>query len=242
MGIMDMFKSGSQQQPQQQQQQQKPQMNNQQQQDQNNQQNGKMAGSQQEPTDPLAAYSKMWDNAAGAETTAPPSFTLDPKVLGEASSQIKFTEGINPELMQRATNGDMSAMVEMMNAVAQNTYRTALSHGSTLTDRFVGARSAYDSKQMTPHIKNQLLTQELQGIQGYSHPAVKKTLDTVAQQVQRQNPDASPAEVAKMTKEYFTAMMSVTGMSPGGSQQNGQGGAQMPQEMDWESWLGKDNG
>lgn len=257
MGFMDMFKQGSQQQQQPQGQQQNQNQGQQMPNGQTMQQQGQQAGSQgpgampgqnsqgggQGNNDPLAAYSKLWDNSSNGNPSAPPSFVLDPKVLKEASGSIKFTEGLDPELMQRATSGDMNAFMEVINAVAQNTYRTSLEHGSTLTDRFVGARSQYDSKQFAPQVKNQLVTQELSSIPNYSHPAVRKQVDMVAEGMQRQNPDASPAEVAKMVKDYFQAVMMATGMAPQNSgANNGQGqGASATPSTDWAEWLKDSN-
>lgn len=207
---------------------------------QNQQGQGNQNNGSNDNQDPLAAYSKLWENAAGGNSEVAPVFNLDPKILNDVTSTQKFTEGVNPELVQRATSGDMNAMMEVINSVAQNAYKASLSHGSHLTGKFVEARSAYDSRKTAPQVKSQLVSQALSSMPNYNHPAVKKQVDSVAEGIQRQNPDATPDQVAKMTKEYFTAMMMATGLIPASNQGNGngnQGQGQQGVSTDWENWL-----
>lgn len=255
MGVMDFFSGRSQ--PAAPQQQQNNQQNNQQQQNPNsgtvqnnvapngnNQQtqndlnNGKMAGTTNEPANPMDQYSKLWENATNQQDT-PPQFQLDPKVLQDVSGKMSFTDGVPQELMQRATSGDMTALVEMMNFVGQNAYKMSLQHGSALTDRFVAARSDFDSKSLAPKVKGELTNAALSNLPNFNHPVVKQQLRDTANRLQAQNPDASPQQIADMAKQYISDLASAIGGNQNnqqGSGQNSNGSAQQ-NETDWDAYL-----
>lgn len=192
---------------------------------------GKMAGSGQEPVNPLDAYAKLFDNSTQPKD-APPVFALDPKILGEAASSMNFTQGIPQELMAKATSGDANALIEMMNLVARNSYQSALSHGTSLTDKFVTARSEYDSKGVGNKITQQLTSSALADTPNFQHPVVKAEFTRIANAFQSQNPDSSPAEIAKATRDYMQNLH--TAMNPE-SKTKGAAAAQAP--TNWEAWM-----
>lgn len=191
---------------------------------------GQMPGSQQVPANPLDAYAKLFDNS-GKPADAPPSFTLDPKVLGEAASTISFTQGIPPDLMAKATSGDAAAMIEMMNLVGRNAYQQSLSHSSALTDRFVAARSDFDSKGVGAKVTGALTSAALADAPNYSHPVVKAEFTRIANAFQSQNPESTPAQIATATKEYMQNLHNA--MNPG-TQTPATAAAQ---PTDWEQWM-----
>jgi hypothetical protein len=168
----------------------------------------------QPPANPLDVFSKMWDTDPNKKEDVAPSFTLDDETLGKVSSAQDFMKGINPELMQKATGGDAASMIEMMHHVGRNAYKAALSHGSTLTDKFVGAREAYNEKGLSGKVKGELVNNELAQIPNSSHPAVKKQIMMVAEQFQRQHPDASPSEIRAKTVEYFKVFTDAINTNP----------------------------
>lgn len=244
MGFMDMFSGRNQQQPQQPQQ--MPQQQGQQQQGNQggmqgpgtipgqNQQQGNSNG--QETQNTLAPFTKLWENPKQGEQGVAPKFQLDPTMLNDISGSMKFLDGMNPQILQAVQQGDANGIIQMVEYVARNVYKTGLQHNSALTDTFVNAHSKFNSKDIAPQVRGQLVSQELAKIPNYNNPAVKTTVDRVAQQVQRQNPEASPAEVAEMTRGYFTAAMSAMGFGGEQGQQN-QPGSSQGQEPDWVKWL-----
>lgn len=203
MSIMDFFRGGNNQQPQGQQQAaaapaqgQAP--------NQSGQPNGQMPGTNQEPVNPLDAYAKMWAPIENQNQEVAPSFNLDPKVLSDVSSKLNFAQDIPPEVMQAAAGGDANAMAQMMNMIGQNAYKAALSHTSSLTDKFVGARTEHAMKGLGGKVKSELTQTALSQTPNYKHPAVKQQLDMVAQQYAAQHPDATPDQVAQMSIKYIT--------------------------------------
>ncbi len=203
---------------------------------------GTMPGSQGHPdgqgeVNPLDSYAKLWENPAGAGPSSPPVFNLDPNTLNSAAASMKFLEGMPPELMQRVQAGDPQAIMEMVTFATQNAYKSSLQHSSMLTDKFVGAYSAYDKKQFAPQVKSQMVGQELSKIPNYSHPAVKAQVDMIAEQMQRQHPDASPEEVANHVKSYMKASLAAMGLISMDGGQQGMQGQTKSAATDWDAWI-----
>jgi hypothetical protein len=193
---------------------------------------GKMPGTNQEPVNPLDAYNKLWENA-NKDADTPPVFDLDPKILNEVSSSLDFTQGINPELMQKATNGDVNALIQLMNQVAQRSYQTSLQHGSKLTDKFIGARSAFDLKGIDGKVKSELTNSALAATPNYSHPVVKRQLNLIANQLQSVNPEASPQEIAQAAQDYLKELASAINPETGKPKEDSAADG----EVDWSKYL-----
>lgn len=239
MALMDFFKP-----------QQQPANNNQQQQNQNpadpsNQQQNNQTqnnlkpanGNNQnanpnEPANPLDVYGKMFDNPQSNDD-APPNFAIDPKVMDQVVGSQDFMKGINPELMQKATSGDINALMELMQHSSRSAYRAAIEHGGVLTDKFVGAREQYGQKKLPDVLKSHLTEQQLAAnTPNYKHPVVKQQLKDIASRLQRTHPDAQPQEIAEMAKDYLQQLM--TAISP--TDQNTEAN-NTPKETDWDKFF-----
>lgn len=192
--------------------------------------NNQNAGRKQEE-DRFTKFNKMWDNPTNPEKA--PTFTLDPTQLDTIVKSQNFRSGVSPELMERATNGDAKAMIEMMDIVAQNSYRTALEHGSKLTDGFVSAREAYNAKGFGGKIKGELTNAGIASIAGSKNPVVQKQLRQTAESLQKTHPDASPDEIVQMTLEYFQELSAAISGKP--AQEDN---ATAPKATDWDKWFG----
>lgn len=193
-------------------------------------QDGKMPGTDQLPANPLDVYAKLWDTTDKAPEAAP-VFNLDPKVLDQVSGTLDFTKSVSPELLQKATTGDMQAMMQVMNHVGQQSYKAALAHSSSLTDKFVESRSKFDFKGIGAQVKSELASNAMSSIPNYNHPAVKTEVTRIAQAMQKQNPEASPEEIATATKEYFTNVYAA--INPASPDQSKQQAA----EQDWDKFF-----
>jgi hypothetical protein len=159
---------------------------------------------EQKPVDPLAGFSKMYENTSTPD--APPAFKLDSAQLKTVADNQDFTKGIDPALLQRATSGDTSALIEVIQASSRNAYQTALAHNSSLTEGFVTAREGFAEKGLTGKVKNELTVNALTGTQNFDNPVVRKQLVSVAMDLQRQHPDASPQEIAAEARRYITEL------------------------------------
>lgn len=180
---------------------------------------------------PLDAYTKLFDNA-NKNLDTPPSFSLDPKVLGEVSGNMDFTQGISPEMMQQATSGDAKALISIIQHVGRQTYQAAMTHNSALTDKFVGARSAYDQKSLGSKVKSELTSSALAQAPSFSHPVVRQELTRIATAMQAENPDASPQQIADAAQKYFTDIYSAVTPQPTAAEQRATKG-----EIDWDNYF-----
>lgn len=193
---------------------------------------GKMPGTDQLPPNPLDLYAKLWETSNEAPEVAP-AFNLDPKVLDNVSGTLDFTKAVSPELMQKAIAGDMTALMQVMNHVGQQSYKAALAHSTSLTDKFVDARAAFDLKGVGSKVKSELAANAMASIPNYSHPAVKAEVTRIAQAMQKQNPDASPDEIATATKAYFVNVYAA--INPSASTQEAEGNSAA---TNWDKYFG----
>lgn len=186
-----------------------------------------------EPINPLDSYKAMLENAnKPAEPSDTPSFSLDGKVLDEVGSKLNFTQGINPELLQKATQGDAQAMVALMNNVAQNAYKAALQHNTALTDTHLNTRAEHDRKFVDGAVKSSLISNELSSIPNASHPVVKQELVRIAQALAKDNPDATPGQIKEEAVRYLNTVYSA--LNPKQQDAPNQKAGQVD---DWEAFL-----
>ena len=196
--------------------------------------NGKMPGSEPMNQNPLDVYKKMFENAAQGQEMEAPKFSLDPKVVGDVSRKMDFTRGVNPEILQKATSGDVNALLDIIKTVGQNSYRAALEHNTALTDTFINQRSDYESKKIDSGVKRQLTSSALSSTPNYQHPVVKAELNRIASQFAAANPDSSPQEVAEAARKYIDDLQSALNPSAG---KTASGGGEDGGEMDWSKYL-----
>ena len=192
---------------------------------------GKMPGTDPNNQNPLDVYSKMFDTANNNSDIQAPTLKIDPKVLSEVSGKMDFTKGINGEVLQKATSGDVNALLDIIKTVGQNSYRAAIEHNTALTDTFLTTRGDFEKKSLERGVKSQLTASELSNAPNYNHPVVKAELNRIANQFAAANPDASPQEVAKAAQKYISDLQSA--LNPETKK-----GSSEEEEMDWSKYLG----
>lgn len=181
---------------------------------------------------PLDAYKTMLDNAGKSSDIQAPSFKLDPKTLGEVSSSMDFTKGLNPDLMQKALGGDAKSLLDVIQAVGRNSYSASLEHATALTETHLGQRAAFDQSRVDKGVKQQLTSSHLSSVANYDHPVVKAELNRVANQYAASNPDASPQQVAQAAQKYIQDLQQA--MNPSKTAEET---AKASGEMDWSQYL-----
>lgn len=192
---------------------------------------GKMPGTDPNTVNPLDTYNKMFDTANNSSDIQAPTFKIDPKVLTDVSSKMDFTKGISNEVLQKATTGDVNALMDIIKTVGQNSYKAAIDHGTSLTDTFITQRGEYETKRVNEGVRSQLTSAELSHAPNYSHPVVKAELNRIANQFSRANPDASPQEVAKAAQQYISDLQAALNPKSSTSTESNDG------EMDWTKYL-----
>lgn len=192
---------------------------------------GKMPGTEPANQNPLDEYRKIFDNANNGSEIVAPDFSLDPKVLRDVSSKMDFTRGINQEVVQKATSGDVSALMDIIKQVGQNAYRASIEHNTALTDSFIKQRGEFEKKNLEQGVRQHLTQSELSNTPNYQHPVIKAELNRVASQFAAANPDASPQEVAQAAKKYLDDLHAA--LNP----QSGKKGEENTGEMDWSKYI-----
>lgn len=159
--------------------------------------------------DPLAIYAGLFDNTQkdGEQEDAVPTFALSPDKLQEVAGSLDFTKGVDAELLQKLSEGDLTVLPALLNHVGQQAYSQALSHGTALTDKFVGQYSEHQMKQVAPLVRDQLTQNALADATGeqtidLSNPVVQKAVKQTATMLQQQNPTLPPSKIAEMAKKY----------------------------------------
>jgi hypothetical protein len=186
---------------------------------------------------PFDTYQKVFDNAAKNSDIQAPTFSLDPKVISEVAGKMDFTRGINPELLQKATNGDAAAMMQLIQETGRNAYRASLEHSTRLTDTHLGQRSEFESKSLKRGVKEQLTSDALsQGNANLNHPVIKAELNRIAKQfaASPEYADASPAEIAQAAKNYMTDLHAA--MNPADPTKTSEGKTK-PTEIDYMAYI-----
>lgn len=185
------------------------------------------------PINPLDAYLKLFDNVEDKDKAVAPVFALESKALATAASNLNFADGIDQVIMQKAQEGDSAAMLQVMNAMMQNTYQTSLQHTAALTDKFVQARSTYDANALPELVRGQLTHQALNGTDIPDHPAVQAQLKETAIQLQKQHPTATPQWIATEARSYLTKLAEALNPKPAVDPKI----AAATAETNWDEWL-----
>ena len=188
---------------------------------------------QVEIPDPMAVYSKMFEDAAKVTTEGPPAFNLDGETLSKVSSQMDFMKGVPQELLDRAQSGEAKAMMELIQHTNRNAYAAALDHGTKLTDTYMGRRGEYDKFAVQSSVKTSLLDQEIASTVNLKNPLVKQEVARIADTFAKSRPDASPREIVNQAMNYFNELQAA--MSP--QQESSSTEQTAGQVSDWEKWL-----
>lgn len=203
---------------------------------------GQQPQGQQQQVSPLDSFSGLWQTAtnpdgtpkaAPADPWSEPLINGDPAKIMENASKHDFTRNVNPELMQKAMNGDFASMVQIINSVGQQALGlsaqlavASVEHGGKQI------RSRFD-QTFASKLRDTELSQVNSNHPALSHPNAKPLLRTLTQQAAQANPNLSPAEARKMAEDYLIAMSGQLAPQQQSQQRPGQ-----EQPQDWLNWVG----
>lgn len=190
---------------------------------------------------PLDAFKGMFYNDnSGGNKDAPPVFQIDPKVLEDVAGKLSFAQ-VTPELAQKLQSGDPTALQQTLDDLGRRVYSTAVQHLSSLTDKFVTARTEHDRKGLGQSVRSELTSNRLSQL-AENNPVLKEHVTSVGSMLASKYPDASPDWIAEQTKSYFVTMAkqldpSLNAAASGNKGADGGGGGGQPENVDWASWL-----
>lgn len=158
---------------------------------------------------PLDEFAKIWEPpAADGKVKDLSKFTrprLDSARLNEGVGKMSFTQGLDPQLVQKALNGDAEAFMQALDHVGRqsfsNSFQAAERYQGQMLDSYDQSVNARIPKEVGRMESRNLLQQANKNL---DHPAVMPLLEVVRKQMEQAYPDATPAEIAEASKKYLT--------------------------------------
>lgn len=179
------------------------------------------------PPDPvhsqLAEMAQVWQTPLGADgkpvQVAPPTdplqqpiFTFKPEEVRKSADSLSFTQGLNPELAQKALGGDADALTQLLEGVGRNVWAMSTVNAGTMINN-AGAATAQRIDQSLP---NKLRSHAIQTSQSQDpilqSDALKPMVAVMKQAIAMQHPHLSPEQVQQVAEEYFHGVGKVYGV------------------------------
>lgn len=192
--------------------------------------------------DPLSAYANLWKKTEPGQEDQAPQFTIKPETINQAAEGLDFM-GTLPEGVSLDGFGEnKETLAALLNHVARSTYATAINHQSQLTGKFTDLRLAHESKSIPKHIRESMTNYSIDNDPAASKsPVIKESLRMVSKQFRDLHPDATPEQIAKMSKSFFTDLAGA--MNPEKSkEEQAMEQSQAPGgiDFDWSKYAGID--
>lgn len=163
------------------------------------------------PVNPLDQFADVMAPAAPNPLDAPISFNADPAAVMAAAKQADFSGVISQEQMaavQQGGSAASAALIQVMNAVAQNVYAQSVLANTQVTETALARQSEKFQKQLPSIIKQASITEHISTDDNafFKHPAVAPSLSLIQHNLALKYPDAAPREIADMAKTYFRSI------------------------------------
>ena len=162
---------------------------------------------------PLAEFSGLWDtpvNKGEGEDKSKQSFDLKPEDVKAAVEKINFTQTLNADTLARISAGGeeaAKAFAESLNQVAQSVMSQTMMVSQKLANKAVEDALAAQQSKLPGLVRDQNTSATVfESNPLFKDPAVRPVIDATRQQLQLKYPEASPAQIADMTKNYVLAM------------------------------------
>lgn len=199
--------------------------------------NGTAAVNTTNPDSPLSQFEKMWETIP-ADTTNPSdnpaSLNLTPEAISKIVSQTNFAQGLDPQTLAAITAGGEGAQVALaaaLNSVAQQVFTQSTMVNSKLAEKQIQAAIAAEVSKLPSTMKSQAVADHMASTnQLFNNPAIKPVADAAREQLIRQHPQASQAEITKMVQDYIVNMGQVFSPKVDTSPES--------KEQDWTLYLG----
>lgn len=157
---------------------------------------------------------------------------VKPEQIQASLANADFTTGLQPEQVQKALGGDVTALMAILNTTARNAVASSMQlsqglveHGvKTGNDRF---SASLDSRFRDLQLRNQNVVNP-----ALNHPLAKGMVQSISSQIANANPRLSPAEVAQQAETLFLQFAKdLTAPTPE------QVAANKPPEKDWMRYI-----
>jgi hypothetical protein len=155
--------------------------------------------------DPLSAYKDLWKKSESGNDEQVPQFTIKPETINAAAEGLDFMGSLPEGLNLDGFGENKETLAQLLNHVARMTYATAINHQSQLTGKFTDLRLAHENKNIPKHIRESMTNFSIDNDPAASKsPVIKESLRMVSKQFRDLHPDATPDQIAKMSKAFFS--------------------------------------
>jgi hypothetical protein len=192
---------------------------------------------------PLDSWAKVWDtpstDKAPADPWSQPILPSDPAKIREAARGMDMLSGISPELIQKAqAGGDTQALMQLINAVAQNTLAMGAQLSAASVERAGSVIRDRTDKALPEKLKNFQLDQLPADNPVMNHPGAQGLLKMTRQQLKMTNPDWSAQRINDEAVKYLTTFAQTATQAADDRQNAGKPQARNPAEgPDWSTFL-----
>lgn len=166
---------------------------------------------------------------------APPSLQLTSEQLSKAAEQIDFN-GLIPQesyakLQAGLQQGDLSALPEMLAALAKNSWAMGMQHSTTLVDHHLNSRMEYEKKQNANSVRENVLTSQLNSVKDL-HPQAREMFVDTAKRLSAKFPEATPQQIEAEVWNIMNSFRQELDVDGKKKQQQ-----QKASEVDWDKFL-----
>ena len=161
---------------------------------------------------PLDNFKDLWqtptNQAAPADPWSSPLVNLNPADISARVKNVNFTQGIDPQKVQAALGGDANSFMEVINSATQRAFEMSLQVNAATTNAAGNTIGDRVKEYMPRAYKDQQLREAPVSNSALEHPAFQPMLQATRQQIARNNPQLSTAQVNAKAEEYFSSAFS----------------------------------
>lgn len=159
----------------------------------------------------LDAFKDIWDAAPNSDTNSPYApKQLDPAEVQKVVSKADFSNLFSQENLTAISQGGeaaKAAFVNSLNAFGQQLLTQSTLVANTLATKEVERALNAHNAQLPEILRKQTVKENLHSANPLlNDPAIKPVVDSVQEQLARKYPNASAAEITKLTENYVVAM------------------------------------
>ena len=160
---------------------------------------------------PLDMFKDLWQPSENQQAPAQESkiFSFDPSKMGESIGKMNFAGSVNPDIMQKALQGDTAAFGESLNSVARTVFGQSLQLMTNMMEhRFKKHNEGFEAK-LPDMMRNWGAGEELNSNPLFQHPGTRPMLEALKSQIASKHPELPAKEVARTAELYFEQMSEV---------------------------------
>lgn len=165
-----------------------------------------------ETDNPLAPFAELWKNEPKSPNDAAPEpdFNLTQEAVHGIVSKTDFSKVVSPEHMAAMVaggEGAQAAFAAALNQVAQHTMVQSTLVNNKLAQKQIEAAIKAQLVKMPSTLRQQSSADHLNSNNPlFSNPAVKPVIEATHAQLLQKFPNATNAEITKMTHDYVLAL------------------------------------